>query len=201
MIRRTIWLIAVMAAAFLIGLIVLRGRGISARRTPWLLEARVARASWRFLIPSTARSAANPVPDTPQVLKMGREHWADHCATCHGNDGSGDTTVGRRVYPSVPDIRAAWSQQLTDGELFYAIEEGIPLTAMPAWGNGTPEGEAASWALVRFIRHLPALSPDELKDMERFTPRSPADLQRERDIDDFLNSPPKKPGGRGGDVR
>lgn len=55
-------------------------------------------------------------------------------------------------------MRAARSQQLTDGELFYAIEQGIPFTAMPAWTIASAEGERQSWELVRFIRHLPTLT-------------------------------------------
>ena len=99
--------------------------------------------------------------------------------------------------PPTPDIRDSTTQNLTDGELFYAIEQGIPWTAMPAWSNGTPEGERESWALVRFIRHLPSLTPEELKEMDRFKPVSPAERQREHEIDDFLNGPPRKGSGQG----
>jgi mono/diheme cytochrome c family protein len=191
-VRRLTWmafgLVVVVASAVLL----VRGMGITARRDPFPMEGRVGRASWRFLIPSKIRSAENPVPATADVLNAAREHWADHCATCHANDGSGETTIGRRVYPRTPDMRGQPSQDLSDGELFYAIEQGVPWTAMPAWTTGTPEGERQSWALVRFIRHLPALTPDEVKDMERFNPKSPADLQREHEIEDFLNGPPKK---------
>ena len=194
--RILIWCIVVVVVVA-IALTFVRGVGITARRSPLPVEARVARTFWRFLVPPTIRSATNPVPATAEVLRAAREHWADHCATCHANDGSGETTIGRRVYPPAPDMRGLRSQQLTEGELFYAIEQGIPWTAMPGWSNGTPEGERESWALVRFIRHLPALTPDEVKDMERFNPKSPADLQREHEIEDFLNGPPKKDTGRG----
>ena len=149
-------------------------------------------------MPPKIRDTANPVPAGPAALTAAREHWADHCASCHGNDGSGDTSLGRRVYPVVPDMRAARTQGLTDGELFYAIEQGIPWTAMPGWSTGTADGQRESWQLVRFIRHLPAITPEELHDMERFNPKSPADLQRERDIDDFLNAPAASGRGRGG---
>jgi mono/diheme cytochrome c family protein len=161
--------------------------GLSAvRRTPWPLEARLARATWRLLVPSRVRNANNPVPATAETLKSAREHWADHCAICHGNDGSGDTVVGRRVYPRPPDLRAGRTQQLTDGELFYAIEEGIAWTAMPGWATRTPDGEQQTWALVRFIRHLPSITRDELNEMERLNPQAPPDPAREKDIEDFL---------------
>jgi mono/diheme cytochrome c family protein len=179
-------LVAVAVGATALGV---RGAGITANRQAGALEERLARRAWRFLIPSHARDAANPVPLTAAVLGEARAHWADHCASCHGNDGTGSAPVGRHVFPPAPDMRAARTQNLTDGELFYAIEQGIPWTAMPAWANGTSEGAQESWALVHFIRHLPRLTPDEVKEMERFNPRSPADDQRERDIDDFLKGP------------
>jgi mono/diheme cytochrome c family protein len=196
--RRIAWLAAGLAAGVIVALAWVRGAGIGTRRDPFFLEARVARASWRWLVPPRTRDTANPVPATAAELTAGREHWADHCAGCHGNDGSGETTLGRRVYPAAPDLRGPRTQGLTDGELFYAIEQGIPWTAMPGWSTGTPEGQRASWQLVRFIRHLPAIAPDELHDMERFNPKSPADEQRERDIDDFLNGPARPGPGRRG---
>ena len=196
--RRVLWLAAGLVAGVIAALTLLKGAGIGTRRDPFFMEARLARASWRWLVPPRIRDTPNPVPASAAEVKVGREHWADHCATCHGNDGSGDTTVGRHVYPPAPDVRAPRTQGLTDGELFYAIEHGIPWTAMPSFGTGTAEGERASWHLVRFIRHLPALTADEVKEMERFNPRSPADVQRDHEIDDFLNGPPKARGGPGG---
>jgi mono/diheme cytochrome c family protein len=188
-------------AAILLGLIVavvfVRGSGISASREPSALEARIAKAGWRFLVPKEMRDRTNPVPATAEILREGLEHFADHCAVCHGNDGSGDTTIGRRILPRAPDMRAARTQSLSDGELFYAIERGIPWTAMPAWETGTPEGVEDSWKLVRFIRHLPALTQKELTTMEELAPKSAADVARDRQIDEFLrgsDSPAPKKG-------
>lgn len=189
---RTVVLIVALTGFVLVALF-LQGSGISARRQPLPLEARAARAMWKFMIPAAARSSVNPTPLDADTLVSGRNHWADHCASCHGNNGDGEMAIGRNVFPPAPDMRSARTQGLTDGELFYAIEQGIPFTAMPAWGSGTREGELQSWALVRFIRHLPTLTPDELKDMERFNPKSLMEIERDREIDDFLR-PPKKPG-------
>ena len=91
------------------------------------------------------RNAANPVPLNAEVLKEGRAHFADHCAICHGNDGSGQTPIGKNVYPKSPDLRLADTQSLSDGELFWVIHNGIRFTAMPAWGSGEPEKDLDSW--------------------------------------------------------
>jgi mono/diheme cytochrome c family protein len=190
------------AGLSLVGLVLLlgvvRGAGISAKREPWPLEERVTKSAWRFLIPSEMRRAANPVANTAENIQGGLEHFADHCAVCHGNDGSGDTTIGRRIFPPAPDMREARTQRLSDGELFYAIERGIPWTAMPGWEEGTAEGAQASWKLVLFIRHLPALTPAERTHMETLNPKSAAERASQGEVEGSLpgtTSPvPKKSG-------
>jgi len=184
--RRT-WLIGVVVLmGGLLGAVAVRGVGFSARRSALPGEARLARLVRAWTLPSEYRSMANPVEPTAEVIRAGLEHWADHCAVCHANDGSGNTTVGRGLFPPAPDMRAASIQDLGDGALFYAIEQGIPFTGMPAWSTGTDDGQRDSWALVRFIRYLPRITPDELRQMEQLNPRSAADLERERQIQEFL---------------
>ena len=191
--RVILWTAVLLAVVVIVGVIVFRGRGISTQRAPLPGEQRVARAAWRFMIPAKIRDTTNPAPNTPEVLEHALEHFADHCAICHANDGSGDTMIGRRLFPPAPDMRVAGTQGLTDGELFYAIEHGIPWTAMPGWRTGTDEGARESWELVRFIRHLPSLTRAELMRMESLNPRSPMEEKRDRDIDDFLKGGSKKP--------
>jgi mono/diheme cytochrome c family protein len=155
--------------------------GISAKPEPSSLEAAVAPRLRALAIPATAKNAANPVPASAEAVKAGMEHYADHCAICHANDGSGDTEMGRHLYPRVPDMRKPATQDLTDGELFYIIENGVKLTGMPAWGG--EHGGDASWKLVQFIRHLPKLTPAELTDMKRLNPKGP---DEQIDPDEFL---------------
>jgi mono/diheme cytochrome c family protein len=132
------------------------------------------------------RDRINPVQPTPEVINQALGHYADHCASCHANDGSGDTEIGRGLYPRVPDMRATNTQSLTDGELFSIIEHGIRLTGMPAWGNGTPEGERDSWGLVHFVRRLPKLTPEEIERMESLNPKTPAQFKEEEEARRFL---------------
>jgi hypothetical protein len=83
-------------------------------------------------------------------------------------------------------MRLAETQNLTDGELYYIIENGIRFTGMPAWGQGGPN-DHETWHLVLFIRHLPHLTQDEIADMKNHNPRSPADIEEERLEEEFLN--------------
>ena len=147
--------------------------GLSARPTPGTLEMRVARTFRGLAIPADVRSRTNPVAPTEEAIAGGRAHFAESCAICHANDGSGDVTIGRGLFPKAPDMRAIETQALTDGELFYIIEYGVRFTGMPAWGDGSAKGEELAWRLVLFIRRLPRLTPDEIAEMEELNPKSP----------------------------
>ena len=180
-------------------------RGLSTRTEPSAVEAILARSMRRLATPDSVRTMKNPVEPTEAVFEEGLEHFADHCATCHGNNGSGDTEVGRGLYPRAPDMRGRPTQDLTDGELFSIIENGIRLTGMPAWGTGTPEGERASWTLVHFVRRLPRLTDDEIARMEGLNPKPSEQWREEEEARRFLAGEDAKPApakphthGRGG---
>jgi len=82
-------------------------------------------------------------------------------------------------------MRLAQTQNLTDGELYYTIRNGIRLTGMPAWG--TEEKDDDTWKLVLFIRHLPQLTPAEEREMEALNPKAPGKKQEELEEKQFLN--------------
>jgi mono/diheme cytochrome c family protein len=197
--RRLLWAAALVVASAVVLLVALHGHGVSAARPPTALEERAAVAAWRFLVPADVKREANPVAASDALLTEAADHWADHCAVCHASDGGGSAKLSRHMYPRVPDLRSPRTQSLTDGELFYAIEQGIPWTGMPAWTAGTDESERESWALVRFIRHLPDLTPAEIARIEGLMPKSAADRKQEQEIDDFLKpaSPPAPVRGGG----
>jgi len=165
---------------------VLSARGFSARDQPSGLERWFARWARSASVPRDARSLVNPVPNSAEVQAAARAHWADHCAVCHANDGSGDTPMGKRSYPPAPDMRLAPTQEMTDGALFYIIQNGVRFSGMPAWGNGSNHDAEDSWKLVRFIRHLPQLTLEEKKEMEKLNPKSPDELREEQEEERFL---------------
>ena len=188
--KKVLRVAAVLALLFLLvvgGIMVwLQGRGVSAREQPSWIEARAALFMRGWMIPSTYKGLKNPISNTQENFVAAREHFADHCASCHGNDGSGNTEMGRNLYPKAPDMRLPRTQNLGDGELFYIIENGVMLTGMPGWSTGTPEGENSSWQLVHFIRRLSSLTPEDLQEMERMNPVSPAQFEEQKKIEDFL---------------
>ena len=159
--------------------------GLSSRAKPTAMETMLAGKARHLAIPDGARKQQNPFADTAENLRDARLHFADHCAICHSNNGSGDTMIGRNLYPKPPDLRTQETQKLADGELFWIIENGVRFTGMPAFG-GAHGSEDDSWKLVRFIRHLPQLSPDERMEMERYNPKGPEDREEEQEENDFL---------------
>ena len=163
--------------------------GLSSRANPTAMETMVARKVRHMAIPASSRKLQNPVAESPENLRDARLHFADHCAICHANDGSGDTMMGRNLYPKPPDMSQELTQKLTDGELFWIIENGVRFTGMPAFG-GAHGSEQDSWKLVRFIRHLPQLTDEERVEMERYNPKGPGDREEEQEENDFLGGAP-----------
>ncbi len=176
-------------------------RGFSARENPSWIEALAAGIAKRLAVPAIYRMK-NPYPATAENIREGEEHFADHCATCHANNGSGDTLFGRGLYPKPPDMRMAETQNKTDGELYYTIENGVRLSGMPAFGPGLPPssgdqgtGDVETWKLVLFIRHLPQITAEELEQMQKLNPKTEEDRKEEQQEEEFLNGgeAPKAP--------
>ncbi len=176
--------LAVVAAGLAAATIV--RHGVSAKDAPTTLEVVAARQMRHLAIPRRARDTKNPITPSAGVLAEARAHFADHCASCHGNDGKGRTAIGQNLYPKAPDMTLPATQGLSDGEIFFIIENGVRLTGMPAWGQGTAESTEDTWKLVHFIRRLPQLTPQELQEMKGWNPRSKHDLEEEEAERRFL---------------
>lgn len=188
--RRRTWILFGVAAAVLIGAVIalvstLR-YGFSAHDEPTAIEKLIAGRMRRWSIPSDLHHRKNPVPLTSEAIAESRAHFADHCAQCHGNDGKGKADMGEHLYPRAPDLTLAETQSLSDGEIFATIENGVRLTGMPGFGNGTAESAAGSWTLVHFIRHLPQITPEEIVEMEKLNPKSPEEWQQMQQEAAFL---------------
>jgi mono/diheme cytochrome c family protein len=164
-------LFALALAAAGYGLSLVR-RGFSALATPSAIEEFAATTARRMAVPSSYRELRNPITPSTENVRAGMEHFSDHCATCHANDGAGNTLFGRGLYPKPPDLRVAATQNKSDGELYYTIDNGVRLSGMPAFSDAhTP---AQTWRLVLFIRHLPQITPEELNDMRALNPKPQA---------------------------
>src|SRR3954469_11128570 len=149
-------LIVIAVAASGAGYVLLR-QGLAADRPPGRLETAVARRIVMLAIPAGARAASNPRATDPNAWRAGADHFAKHCAVCHGGDGRGDSAFGPKMYPPVPDLTSADIQAMSDGALFAVIQHGVRWTGMPAFRAEHDADE--TWALVSFIRHSPEAPP------------------------------------------
>jgi predicted CXXCH cytochrome family protein len=154
-------LILLAMVAFIYGVIVIR-RGFSAADQPSYAERVMARTVRNISIPSRARNEQNPLSPAPELLAEARDHFANRCANCHGNNGTGPSNIGQNLYPKAPDLRMPPTQNLTDGEIHYIIKNGVRLTGMPAWGNPhIAQDDTDAWKLVLIVRSLAGLTPQE----------------------------------------
>lgn len=86
----------------------------------------------------------NGIPAT-QADKLGRQTFVSSCALCHGLDGrGGEHAPNIATNPKV--------QQLSDGELFQIIENGIPAGGMPGFQSLGPSTLKTVVAYLRILQ-------------------------------------------------
>jgi mono/diheme cytochrome c family protein len=88
----------------------------------------------------------------PATIAMGVEHFAMHCAVCHGAPGVPRSDIAQGMYPQPPDLALA-AKRYSDAELFWIIQHGIKMTGMPAWAD---HSDAEIGATVAFLKLLAA---------------------------------------------
>ncbi len=83
--------------------------------------------------------------------------WQAKCASCHGEDGKGQTKKGKEM--GVKDMTAAaWQKQMTDDKIQKGIENGVDQTVdgkkqqMDGYKDKLKPDEIAG--LVKYIRGL-----------------------------------------------
>ena len=87
---RLVWhLLAVVGLVTTAGGLWFAAQGVGATATPGPIETAVSRTARHWLVPASQRARTNPEPGTAETLADGMAHWADHCASCHANDGIG----------------------------------------------------------------------------------------------------------------
>lgn len=153
------------AGVLVLGIFTLRG--FRATAVPSRFETKAARELRNLAIPRHERQQTNPVAGDSEALREGQEAFLMRCATCHGIDATGKTPIGQNLYPRVPDLHAPATQNLTDGEIHYIIENGVQLTGMPAWGDAHRQRGNDSWKLTLYVRSLQPLTNDELAQQKR----------------------------------
>lgn len=74
--------------------------------------------------------------------------YKSKCSVCHGADGAGDTTMGKKL--GVKDFRSPEVSKLTDAELFDITKNGK--NKMPSYDKKLTDDQIKD--LVKYIRSL-----------------------------------------------
>ena len=97
----------------------------------------------------------NPLPNTPETIRDGREAFSHYCVVCHGLDGQNTgVPFSAGLSPPAPSLASRQVQRYTDGQLKWVIENGLAPSGMPASHDVLSDDEM--WAIVVYLRHLPA---------------------------------------------
>ncbi|RME42863.1 MAG: hypothetical protein D6796_13840 [Caldilineae bacterium] len=96
----------------------------------------------------------NPILPDGASITRGRELYQANCVLCHGPEGRGDGSGAVGLEPPPADFAAGHTANHRDGDLFFWIQQGIPESAMPAFGAKLSDEEI--WHLVNYVRRLSA---------------------------------------------
>lgn len=78
--------------------------------------------------------------------------YVQKCASCHGVDGSGNTTKGKEM--KLKDIRSPEVQKLTDEKLYEITAKGVKKGAAKMDGYEKTLGKEKVQMLVQYMRQL-----------------------------------------------
>ena len=106
----------------------------------------------------------NPLNDTPENRADGKEAFSHYCVACHGMDGQNTgVPFADRLSPPVPSLASREVQTFTDGQLKWILDNGIRPSGMPGSKGILSDDEL--WAIVVYLRHLPAKGSQGIPDM------------------------------------
>lgn len=111
-----------------------------------------------------ASAKTNPLGQDPAAAHAGMSHYKENCLGCHGAKDVKASEFSVGLNPSPPMLDMKDVQEMTDGQLFWIISNGIRSTGMPAFSPTHSESEV--WQIVSFVRHLPKLTDEEIKQLK-----------------------------------
>lgn len=151
---------AAIVAIFAVALaVILSGSyNVAAVDRHWPMVAQVIQAArLRSIQVHAARIGVPEGLDSSETVVMGTEHYATHCAMCHGAPGVPKGELAEGLYPTPPDL-AVSAKTYRPAELFWILRNGIKMTGMPAWSD---HGEDELWAIVAFLQKLPGMTEED----------------------------------------
>jgi mono/diheme cytochrome c family protein len=124
-------------------------------------------------IHSQAAYIAAPSLNDSSLAATGFEHYQAMCVTCHGAPGKEPDELAQGLNPPAPDL-AQSTIDLSPGEMFLIVKDGIKMTGMPAWGQ--THSDSAIWAIVAFLQRLQTLTPETYKAFQNSRPQEKTEI-------------------------
>jgi mono/diheme cytochrome c family protein len=131
---------------------------MSATPEPGSIETFVGNLAYESWIERVAPRRQDPFDANPAAVAVGLDHYRENCVGCHGAPGVEAGELPKGLHPSAPELWKG-SEEMSDGELFWTIREGVRMTGMPAFAPTHSDEEI--WKIVAFLRHLPHLTAEE----------------------------------------
>lgn len=97
---------------------------------------------------------------TPELLVQGREQFVKACVQCHGEEGRGNITSGKRladdaedrIWPRNLTRPETWRYTATVSDVYQRLSTGIPSTPMPE--HSTTTSAEDRWAIANYVMTL-----------------------------------------------
>ena len=125
-------------------------------------------------------------------VDRGEQIYANRCVLCHGVDGDGLGAAAERLNPPPRDFTLAQYKIKSTGfddfvpndeDLFRMINDGMPGTAMPGWGDMLSEQDI--WDLIVYIKIFAGLeeeTPSQQVDYGTQVASSPESIARGKEL-------------------
>ena len=107
--------------------------------------------------PAKFAELKNPLEATEKRIKKGEVLFMDtaqpmQCLHCHGARGDGTGELGLQADPPARNFTCAKTMKsVSDGQMFWAIKNGIEGTAMPAYPD---LADWQIWVLIHYVRQF-----------------------------------------------
>ena len=99
------------------------------------------------------KGAVPDLGDNGRIVR-GAAHFMSACAGCHSAPGEAASPLARNMLTAPPPLYSA-ARDFTPNELFWIVQNGIKLTAMPGWPADGRDDEI--WDMVAFLEALPGV--------------------------------------------
>ena len=107
--------------------------------------------------PAKYLEVKNPLEVTAKRLKKGEVLYMEkaqpmQCLHCHEARGDGTGELGLQANPQARNFTCAETMKnVSDGQMFWAIKNGVEGTAMPAYSD---LADWQIWVLIHFVRQF-----------------------------------------------